>query len=105
MSEIKKEREREREREIEKCIFHLQVVESLFDEVDKKKKGILGISEIAQLNLKLFFMCPRFGTDGISLPFFSALLAFKEKNQAQDFCSKRNYKPFQTNCENCWGWG
>ena len=72
MSEIKKERERE----IEKCIFHLQVVELLFDEVDKKKKGILGISEIAQLNLKLFFMCPRFGTDGISLPFFFCFACF-----------------------------
>uniref|UniRef100_K1PTH6 non-specific serine/threonine protein kinase n=1 Tax=Magallana gigas TaxID=29159 RepID=K1PTH6_MAGGI len=42
----------------------VEVVESLFDEVDKNKKGVLGISEISQLNLKLFFLLPRFGTDG-----------------------------------------
>ncbi|XP_062577865.1 uncharacterized protein LOC134239727, partial [Saccostrea cucullata] len=41
-------------------------VDALFDEVDRKRRGSLDVSEIAQLNLKLFFLLPRFGTDGFN---------------------------------------
>ncbi|XP_061180809.1 uncharacterized protein LOC133189455 [Saccostrea echinata] len=44
-------------------------VEALFDEVDRRRRGTLDVSEIAQLNLKLFFLLPRFGTDGFNEKF------------------------------------